>query len=428
MSADDHENPLNVDAQRPSTSRLHRYVYMLGGGLVAWFVLAMWSFAGGGGLVDYLLFIVSAFLFVTVALSLILSRVGRGDTLAPEPSLREFATSGYETWTGRLSGMAAAAQILLPIAAAPVGMTAIGIIYLTTLSEQPPSTAESAGLNAAPPAGAEATPAAAAENKSASTAQVQQSFEALVANASTEHGAQVAKQCMICHNLQEGQGPKVGPDLYGVVGRPVASMPSFHYSAALKAKGGKWTFDALNKWLTNPSADVPGTAMTFAGISNEKQRADVVAYLNTLSAHPLPTAKPSASNGVLANQGSGESAAGKNDTVKPQPKSAGGSGQSSSGEGAEIEQSAKPLQLSDAQRQQIQQYFSNQRGQRMQSANFSLAIGAAVPQDVRLQKLPPEMSSAMGGYQGDDYVLVGDQLVIVDPSARRIVALVPNIS
>jgi cytochrome c len=280
---------LSADAQRPSTGRLHRYVYVLGGALVTWFVLAMWSFAGGGGLVDYLLFVVSAFLFVTVALSLILSSVQRGDTPAPEPSLREWATWGYETWTGRLSGKAAAVQILLPIAAAPIGMTAIGIIYLSTLPAHPP-TAESAGALAAPTAGAE-DKSAVAENKPASTAQAQQSFGALLAKASAERGAQVAKQCMICHNLQVGQGPKVGPDLYGVIGRPIASMPNFHYSAALKAKGGTWTFDALNKWLTDPRADVPGTAMTFAGISNEKQRADVVAYLNTLSAHPLPTAK-----------------------------------------------------------------------------------------------------------------------------------------
>ena len=113
-------------------------------------------------------------------------------------------------------------------------------------------------------------------------------FDTLLATASPERGTQIAKQCTICHNLQEGQGPKVGPDLYGVVGRTVASVASFKYSAALKAKGGTWTFDALNKWLTDPRADVPGTAMTFAGIANEKQRADVIAYLNTLSAHPLP--------------------------------------------------------------------------------------------------------------------------------------------
>ncbi len=114
-------------------------------------------------------------------------------------------------------------------------------------------------------------------------------IETLLASASVEHGAQVAKQCGACHNFQEGQGPKVGPDLYGVVGRKIASKPGFNYSAALKAKGSEsWTFDELNKWLKDPRADVPGTAMTFAGLSNEKQRADVIAYLNSLSKDPLP--------------------------------------------------------------------------------------------------------------------------------------------
>jgi cytochrome c len=113
-------------------------------------------------------------------------------------------------------------------------------------------------------------------------------FDTLLASASADRGAQVAKQCQACHNFQEGQGPKVGPDLYGVVGRPVASAPGFNYSAALKKLGGSWTFDALNTWLTKPSADAPGTAMTFAGLSNPKQRADVVAYLDSLSPHPMP--------------------------------------------------------------------------------------------------------------------------------------------
>jgi cytochrome c len=113
-------------------------------------------------------------------------------------------------------------------------------------------------------------------------------IENLLASASTDRGAQVAKQCQACHNLQEGQGAKVGPDLYGVVGRQVASVAGFNYSSALKKLSGTWTFDALNKWLTKPSADAPGTAMTFAGLSSEKQRADVIAYLNTLSANPLP--------------------------------------------------------------------------------------------------------------------------------------------
>ena len=107
----------------------------------------------------------------------------------------------------------------------------------------------------------------------------------------SQHGTQIAKQCETCHNFGKGQGNKIGPDLYGVVGRPVASEAGFNYSAALKAKGGTWTFDALNTWLTNPRADVPGTAMTFAGLPSEKQRADVIAYLNSNSDNPLPLPK-----------------------------------------------------------------------------------------------------------------------------------------
>jgi cytochrome c len=123
-------------------------------------------------------------------------------------------------------------------------------------------------------------------------------FDTLLASASPEHGAQVAKQCQICHNFQEGQGPKVGPDLYGVVGRAIASVSGFNYTGALKAKGGTWTFDALDKWLLDPRADVPGTAMTFAGLSNDKQRADVIAYLDTLSKNPVPL--PKAANAAAA--------------------------------------------------------------------------------------------------------------------------------
>ena len=123
-----------------------------------------------------------------------------------------------------------------------------------------------------------------------------QPIENLLASASPEHGKQIAKQCQICHNLEEGKGPKIGPDLYGVVGRQVASQANFHYTDVLKKKGGTWTFDALNKWIEDPRADVPGTAMTFAGIKSEKQRADVIAFLNTLSKNPEPLPKPQGAN------------------------------------------------------------------------------------------------------------------------------------
>lgn len=142
-----------------------------------------------------------------------------------------------------------------------------------------PSKPQEVALNAGQPGNAAG---AAADNPQ---------FDKLLASASVEHGAQIAKQCQLCHNVEEGQGPKIGPDLYGVVDRPVASVAGFNYTSALKAKGGKWTFAALDKWLTNPRADVPGTAMTFAGLSNEKQRADVVAYLDSLSKKPVPLPK-----------------------------------------------------------------------------------------------------------------------------------------
>ena len=116
-------------------------------------------------------------------------------------------------------------------------------------------------------------------------------INALLATASPERGAQVAKQCQACHNFEEGQGPKVGPDLYNVVGRKIASAQGFNYSSALKSKNGTWDFNALNAWLTKPAAYAPGTAMTFAGLSNDKQRADVIAYLDTLSKNPVPLPK-----------------------------------------------------------------------------------------------------------------------------------------
>ncbi|WP_127088756.1 c-type cytochrome [Aquabacter cavernae] len=117
-------------------------------------------------------------------------------------------------------------------------------------------------------------------------------IEELFAKASIEKGANVAKRCGSCHNFQEGAGAKVGPDLYGVVDRPVASAPGFAYSAAMKAHGGNWTPQELNAFLVNPKADIPGTAMAFAGIPKETERADLIAYLNSLSHNPkpLPTA------------------------------------------------------------------------------------------------------------------------------------------
>jgi cytochrome c len=116
-------------------------------------------------------------------------------------------------------------------------------------------------------------------------------IEQMLPTASVQQGQNDAKVCLTCHNFGKGQGSKVGPDLYGVVGRQVASEAGFNYSSQLKAKGGTWTFDDLNKWIENPRAYVPGTLMTFGGVPSEKQRAEIIDYLNSNSDSPLPLPK-----------------------------------------------------------------------------------------------------------------------------------------
>ena len=127
----------NHEQQRPPvTSRAHPGIYVIVIGLTIWFIAAAWSFAGAG-VTNYLLFVVSGFLGVAIVLPLILFRVARARPSLQghsprgreQPPLREWVHWDYDTWTGRLSGASAAAQILLPIAAAAIGMTAIGIAY-----------------------------------------------------------------------------------------------------------------------------------------------------------------------------------------------------------------------------------------------------------------------------------------------------------
>ncbi|UVC09529.1 cytochrome c family protein [Rhizobium sp. TH2] len=118
----------------------------------------------------------------------------------------------------------------------------------------------------------------------------------LMAKADPAKGEQLFKKCASCHSTEKGAGNKVGPNLFGVVGRPIAHVADFGYSTAMKnfAEGGKqvWDWEHLNGFLTAPKKYIKGTAMGFAGDKKDQERADIMAYLNSKSDTPLaPPAK-----------------------------------------------------------------------------------------------------------------------------------------
>jgi cytochrome c len=115
----------------------------------------------------------------------------------------------------------------------------------------------------------------------------------LLASADAAAGEKVAKACAACHEFAENGANKTGPALYDVVERPIASHAGFAYSEGAKAKSAeKWNYENLNAFLIAPKAYMPGTKMAYGGIKNDKKRADLLAYLQSLSKAPKPFPAP----------------------------------------------------------------------------------------------------------------------------------------
>jgi cytochrome c len=146
-------------------------------------------------------------------------------------------------------------------------------------AEAPKPASTGQGTAAAPAAGGTQTAAAPPEEPIA----------ALLAKADPAKGQKDTTVCQACHSFDKGGPNKIGPNLWNVVGGPHAHKEDYSYSAAMKALHDKpWTYDALNEFLSGPQAHIPGTKMTFAGLKKADQRADVIAYLRTLSDNPQP--------------------------------------------------------------------------------------------------------------------------------------------
>jgi len=166
-----------------------------------------------------------------------------------------------------------AAILVAGIAFFVTGMVADGLVS----SHKPQEPAIKVEVAAAAPAAGAAAPAALTP------------IGPLLASADAANGANLAKrQCGSCHTFDEGGKNGLGPNLYSVLGRERGSEAGFNYSSALKGKTGAWTYEDLNAWLHKPSSFISGSRMAFAGINSDKQRADVIAYLRSLSKNPQP--------------------------------------------------------------------------------------------------------------------------------------------
>lgn len=159
----------------------------------------------------------------------------------------------------------------------------------------------------------------------------EQPIEVFLAKADPVKGQQIFNKCTACHNAEKGGPNQLGPNLWDTLGEPIGQGKGFAFSDALAKKGGTWDWHSMDAWLNSPKTFAPGTKMTFAGLSNPQDRADVIAFLNQHSDAPKPL--PAAPAATAAGEGpdNGPQKAEKEPVLTEQqaganPKNVGGEG------------------------------------------------------------------------------------------------------
>ena len=175
-------------------------------------------------------------------------------------------------------------QMLVNKIAGAILLVALVLMAISTIGNALVHPRDSGKGGAVVTAAAQPEPAAEAPAEAAPPVQI----ASLIAEADAAAGPKVFKKCRACHTVEKGGKTKIGPNLWNVVNADIGKREGFSYSKAFAGKGGTWTYDSLNAFLTKPKAYIPKTKMAFAGLKKARDRAAVIAYLRSLSDSPAP--------------------------------------------------------------------------------------------------------------------------------------------